>query len=121
MMRTIIAGGRDFANTGMAFICLEPLVKAGDIIISGHASGADMMGELYAHKNKLQCELYPADWKKYGRAAGPIRNEQMAKVADRLIAFWDGKSRGTKSIINLAKKHGCEVIVFDYYGNEVEV
>jgi len=44
----------------------------------------------------------------------------MAKVADRLIAFWDGKSRGTKSMINLAKKHGCEVIVLDYYGNEIE-
>ena len=120
-MRTIIAGGRDFTNTGMAFICLESLVKAGDIIISGHASGADMMGELYAQKNKLQCELYPAEWEKYGRAAGPIRNEQMAKVADRLIAFWDGKSRGTKSMINLAKKYGCEIIVFDYCGNEVLV
>lgn len=117
-MRIIIAGGRDFTNTGMAFIYLESLVKAGDVIISGHASGADMMGELYAQKNKLQCELYPADWEKYGRAAGPIRNEEMAKTADMLIAFWNGKSRGTKSMIRLAKKHGCRVVVFDYYGNE---
>lgn len=118
-MRIVIAGGRDFTNTGMAFICLEPLVRAGDIIISGHASGADHIGELYAEKHELECELYPADWKTYGRAAGPIRNEQMAKVADKLIAFWDGKSRGTRSMINLAKKHGCEITVFDYHGNEV--
>lgn len=120
-MRTIIAGGRDFTNTSVAFACLESLVEAGDIIISGHASGADHIGELYAEKHGLECELYPADWKTYGRAAGPIRNEQMAKVADRLIAFWDGRSRGTKSMINLAKKHDCEVIVFDYYGNEVSI
>ena len=117
-MRIIIAGGRDFTNNGMAFICLESLVKAGDVIISGHASRADTIGEFYAQKNGLQCELYPADWKKYGKAAGPIRNEEMAKTADMLIAFWDGKSRRTKSMIGLAKKHGCRVVVFDYYGNE---
>lgn len=117
-VRIIIAGGRDFANTGMAFRCLKSLVKAGDVIISGHASGADTIGELYAQKNGLSCELYPADWKKYGKAAGPIRNEEMAKTADMLIAFWDGKSRGTKSMIELSKKHDCQVFVFDYYGNE---
>ena len=120
-MKVVIAGGRDFTNTDIAFTCIKPLVKAGDVIISGHAFGADHIGELYALKNKLQCELYPPDWKKYGKAAGPIRNEQMAKVADKLIAFWDGKSRGTRSMINLAKKHGCEITVFDYCGNEVTV
>lgn len=120
-MRIIIAGGRDFTNTGMAFSCLESLVNAGDVIISGHASGADTIGEFYAQKNGLPCELYPADWKKYGKAAGPIRNEEMAKTADMLIAFWDGKSRGTKSMIGLAKKHGCRVVVFDYYGIEGSV
>lgn len=54
IMRTIIAGGRNFTNTNMAFACLEPLIKAGDIIISGHASGADSIGELYAQKHKLK-------------------------------------------------------------------
>ena len=119
-MRIVIAGGRDFTNTDIAFICIEPLVKAGDIIVSGHASGADHIGELYAENHKLECKLYPANWKAYGRAAGPIRNKQMAKVADKLIAFWDGKSRGTKNMINLAKKYNFKGKVFDYQGNLVE-
>lgn len=118
-MRTIVAGGRLFTNLAVAYAVLDSLVTAGDVIISGHCSGADMIGEMYAHNHSLQVELYPADWKKYGKASGPIRNEEMAKTANRLIAFWDGKSKGTKSMIGLAQKHGCEVFVFDYFGNRV--
>lgn len=118
-MRIIIAGGRDFTNTEVGFACLDSLVMTNDVIISGHASGADHIGELYAQKNNLQCVQYPANWNKYGRAAGPIRNEEMARVADALIAFWDGQSRGTRSMIRLAKKYGCQVVVFDYSGGLV--
>ena len=104
MAKIVVAGGRTYTNTGMVFICLEKIVQKGDVIISGHAKGVDMMGELYAQKNNLACEIYPAEWDKYGRSAGPRRNEQMAQVADKVVVFWDFKSRGTKNMVEMAKK-----------------
>ena len=61
------------------------------------------MGERYAHERGYAVEKYHADWNRDGKAAGPIRNTQMAKVADALIAFWDGNSRGTQNMIDLAR------------------
>lgn len=84
------------------------------IIVSGHASGADSLGEKFAMDHNLQCELHPADWDKHGKAAGPIQNAEMAEVADALIAFWDGQSRGTRSMIDLAKRKGLQVVVVRY-------
>lgn len=84
------------------------------MIVSGHASGADALGERYAQERGLECEQYPADWEAYGRAAGPIRNAEMAEVADALIAFWDGASRGTKNMIDTAKSKGLKVAVVRY-------
>ncbi|WP_197026348.1 hypothetical protein [Polaribacter sp. Hel_I_88] len=57
---------------------------------------------------------FPAEWNKFGKAAGPVRNKEMAIYADALIAFWDGKSRGTKNMIQLAKQNGLllKVILF---------
>lgn len=69
------------------------------IFVSGHCSGADIMGERYALEKGYKIELYPAQWKKYGNRAGPIRNRQMAEVGDYFIGFWDGKSAGTLSMI----------------------
>lgn len=84
------------------------------VIVSGHASGADALGERYAQERGYELETYPADWKVHGRAAGSIRNAQMASVAHALIAFWDGKSRGTKNMIDTAKKHNLHVAVVRY-------
>jgi len=117
MAKIVVAGGRTYTNTGMVFICLEKIVQKGDVIISGHAKGVDMMGELYAQKNNLACEIYPAEWDKYGRSAGPRRNEQMAQVADKVVVFWDFKSRGTKNMVEMAKKYKKELFIFDYFGN----
>ncbi len=78
------------------------------VIISGHAIGADTLGERFATENNLDCELYPADWKSHGRAAGPIRNKKMAEVVDALIAFWNGESKGSVKMIKLAKEHGLK-------------
>jgi hypothetical protein len=84
-------------------------------IISGGARGADKLGEQYANMNLLDLEIYPAKWDKYGRSAGYRRNEQMAKVATHLLAFWNGHSRGTKHMIDLAHKHGLHVhtVIYD--------
>ena len=67
------------------------------------------MGERYAAENGFETEIYPADWEKYGRAAGPKRNKKIAEISDYIICFWDGQSRGTKSLINFAEKAGKPV------------
>ena len=117
--RVIIAGCRNFYNyVTLKERCeyyLQNKMKTHNVIIvSGHASGADSLGEKFAADHNLKCELYPADWNRHGRAAGPIRNEEMADVSDALIAFWDGKSRGTKSMIEIARRKGLQVAVVKY-------
>lgn len=116
--RVIIAGGRYFSDYELLKEKCDEFLQdeTGEeiVIISGHALGADSLDERYAQERGFKIETYPADWKKYGRAAGPIRNEQMANIANALIAFWDGKSKGTKNMINLAKKKGLQVFVAQY-------
>ena len=107
--KVVIAGCRDYNNYDAAkkFIdfCLSKIRNTNEIVIvSGCARGVDAMGERYALDNHLKLEKHPADWKKYGRAAGPIRNREMAEIADYVICFWDNKSKGTKSMIDYAKK-----------------
>lgn len=84
------------------------------MIISGHASDADALGERYAQERGSQLDTYPADRKVLGKAAGSIRNAKMAEVADALIAFWDGKSWGTKNMIDTVTKRGLKVAVVRY-------
>ena len=69
----------------------------------------DALGERFAKEHNLGLKVVPADWKTYGRSAGPRRNEQMARMAGTLIAFWDGKSRGTKNMIDTVKRLGLRV------------
>ena len=107
--RVVIAGSRDYNNYDEAKpyidFCLSNIRKENNIVIvSGCASGADAIGERYAEENGFRLEKYPADWKTYGRSAGPRRNKQMAEVSDLVICFWDEKSRGTKSMIDYAIK-----------------
>lgn len=116
--RVIIEGCRDFDDYELlkekCDYFLQDEKKEDVVIISGHASGADALGERYAQERGFQLETFPADWKAHGRAAGPIRNAQMAAVADALIAFWDGKSRGIKNMIDTATKRGLKVAVVRY-------
>ena len=117
--RVIIAGGRKFDNYKLLcekvdFYLSEKYKTHKIVIVSGMATGADMLGCKYARDHALEILSYPADWEKYGKAAGPIRNEKMAKDSDALIAFWDGESRGTKSMIDLAKTYGLKTAVIRY-------
>ena len=82
--------------------------------MSGHARGADKLGEAYAQSKGYDVKIMPADWETYGKSAGYKRNEAMAGVSDALVAFWDGKSRGTMHMINLAKAKGLRVHVVRY-------
>ena len=125
--RVIVAGSREFNDYEIAeraiFEAFRSIAITGPVrIVSGHCRGVDILGEKYADKYGLKLSLFPADWKRYGKRAGFIRNSEMAEFATGdnsnadLIAFWDGKSRGTKMMIDIAKKRGIRVHVFDLSG-----
>lgn len=130
-LRIIIAGSRDFNDYKLLKDSMRDILKntaLEDInkikIISGTARGADQLGERFAKQFKLEVVKFPADWDRYGKRAGYIRNEEMAKYAIQdynygmLVAFWNGESRGTKHMIDLAKKHGLEVHVVKFKENK---
>lgn len=74
--------------------------------------GADYLGELYAEHIGVKVAKFPANWTKYGPAAGPIRNAQMAKYADALVAVWDGDSKGTANMIQEMRVLGKPIHVY---------
>lgn len=90
-------------------------------VVSGCAPGADTLGEEWAKENGKSVKRFPADWKRYKNAAGPIRNKQMADYADALVAFLHPDSRGTKDMIKQATKAGLRVHVIYCAGNYSEV
>ncbi len=107
--RIVIAGCRDYTDyeSAKSYIdfCISRIKNEHTLIfVSGTCKGADQLGERYAIENGYKIEYYPAEWHKYGRSAGPKRNLQMAQISDYVICFWDGKSKGTKSMIECAKK-----------------
>ncbi len=118
-----ICGCRDFIDYDfLKEKCLFLLKnKLPDVcIISGGARGVDTLAEQFAKEFNLDLKIFKADWDKYGRAAGPKRNEQMVLVADGVIAFWDYKSKGTKTTIDFCKKHNvnCKIINIGGFKNE---
>lgn len=111
-MKTIIAGSRTCNNIKYVYDAVSKCGWNITEVISGTARGADTLGEEWAKENGIPIRRFPANWNKYGKAAGHIRNSQMADVADALIAIWDGKSRGTEDMIYIAKI--CRLKVFVY-------
>lgn len=118
MKKVVIAGGRDFCDYGNACSFFDSVldVKGKDeyIILSGGCNGADKIGEKYALEYGYKIEFHFADWSKYKRAAGPVRNREMAEQCDFLICFWNKKSRGTLSMIEEAKKLNKEIFIMYY-------
>lgn len=117
MFRVIIAGGRDFDDYDLVASTMDKLLQnitEPITIVCGMARGADTLGERYAISKGYEVARFPANWGKFGKAAGYKRNEQMAQNADALVAFWDGSSRGTKHMIDLAHKYNLRVRVKRY-------
>lgn len=116
MMKVIIAGGRYFDNYPLLVKSCDHFFKGQETIeiVSGGAKGADALGEQYASESKLKQYKFPANWNMYGKAAGPIRNEEMGDFADALVAFWDGESKGTMHMIKYMKKLGKPVRIVIY-------
>ena len=109
-MRVIIAGSRNTELTSKEIYQeLDKIYSKIDItkVLSGGARGIDTYGEAWAILNKIFVERYTADWNKYGKAAGPIRNRKMAENADALIVFPGGS--GTRSMISEARKRNLTI------------
>lgn len=119
MYRIIIAGGRNFNDYDFLEKVITKFIFENDTdkdfeIVSGTANGADKLGEQFAKIHGYPIKRFPANWDKYGKSAGYIRNEQMAKYSNALIAFWDGKSKGTKHMIDLAEENDLVVCKISY-------
>lgn len=111
-MKTIIAGSRTIEDYDIVLAAI--LASNFDIteVVSGTAKGVDILGERFAEDIEIAIKKFPADWNKYGKRAGYIRNEEMADYADAAICVWDGESRGTQHMINIATKKNLKLFVY---------
>ena len=109
-MKLIVAGSRN-CDTAQDYKLVEKALNKlkPSEIVSGCAKGPDSFGEWYAKENNISLKLFAANWKLYGRGAGYKRNIQMAEYANSLLYLWDGKSKGTKHMIDSAKKYGLTI------------
>ena len=123
MVKVIVAGSRTFNDFAylekhlMAYFKANALHRKDVEIISGTAKGADSLGEQFANKYELKLTKFPADWNQYGKSAGYIRNEEMAKYAKKdgiLFAFWDNSSKGTKHMISIASKYNIPTYIVQF-------
>ena len=118
--RMIVCGGKDFKDYGYFEKEMDSLIQNHNHIelVSGHAKGADTFAEIFAGKNAIPIKVFPPDWKKYGKAAGPIRNREMLTYASEarpvVVAFWNGKSRGIGNMLKQANEAGVECHIFMY-------
>jgi hypothetical protein len=114
-IRIIIAGSRNFTDydllkSKMDQLCSER--KPSEIeVVSGAARGADQLGERWAEERGIAVKRFPAQWDTYGRSAGYRRNLEMAQYATHLVAFWDGRSKGTAHMIQTARIWRLKVVV----------
>ena len=111
-MRVIVSGSRSITNYDLVKHQIELSGFHITELVCGGANGVDKFGEKFAKEKNIKIKYFLPDWHKYGKAAGPIRNEEMAKYADFLIAIWDGKSRGTKNMIDLAHRYQLKSFIY---------
>jgi len=125
--KVIVCGSRNISDKKYIFEALDKLLKDNDDveIISGHARGIDTIAEAYAKERAIPLVVFSADWKQYGRAAGPIRNKEKLQYAmssePLVIAFWDGKSKGTGNMIAQARNAGVNTLIIEMPGNDDKI
>ena len=107
-MKVAVVGSRSIFATDISMY-----ISDGDEIVSGGASGVDSCAAEYAKNNGLKLTVFLPQYDRYGRAAPIVRNKKIVDYADKIVAFWDGKSKGTLSVIKYAEKTGklCEIIL----------
>lgn len=116
MLKLVICGSRTFDDIRYMRECLDEVLAGVEevTVVSGCAIGADVLGERYAAGRAFKVERYPADWKNLGKSAGMIRDQEMLDKCDAVVAFWDGKSSGTRNMIEIAKEAGKLLGVFTF-------
>lgn len=112
-MKTIIAGSRTISDLAIVEKAVFDSGFKITEVVSGGARGVDNLGEKYAANNNLPLKLFRADWKRLGKSAGYVRNREMAGYAAALVAVWDGESKGTKNMIEEARKYSLKVFVLN--------
>lgn len=110
-MKYAIVGSRDFERLDLVARFVQTLTPKEDIVVSGGARGVDSIAETTAEQIGVGVISFRPDWETYGKKAGIIRNKWIIDEADRVVAFWDGKSKGTKHSIDLAIQSGKPLIV----------
>jgi len=118
-MRVAIVGSRNYPCT-FEVVKYVMRLPTNTTVISGGARGVDSIAESIARILGLQTLIFLPDWEKHGKKAGFLRNIEIVKNSDRLVAFWDGESKGTLHSINLAKQSGIPVTIFDKEGNQTD-
>lgn len=102
-MKTIIAGSRTINDYSLIERSIQSAPWKPTTVVCGDARGVDSLGAEWAEKNGVPVEHFPADWDRYGKRAGFLRNAEMAENAEALILIWDGKSRGSAMMKQLAE------------------
>lgn len=112
-MKLIIAGSRDLPPKKILSAIEEHIEQFGEIteVVSGTARGADKAGEVWAELNNIPVKKFPANWEQFGKSAGYKRNLEMAEYADAALVIWDGRSRGSKHMIDISKKYNLKLKV----------
>ena len=118
MSKIIIDGGRRFKDYVLLCETMDRYLLEITQVVSGLAKGADTLGIKWANQHDLPVADFPADWYRYGQAAGRRRNIEMADYADQLVAFWDGRSNGTGHMIRVMKSRNKPVQVVSYEDKE---
>lgn len=112
-MRVLVCGGRDYRDAGRVNAELSALRSQMSGLMCGGAPGADTLAWDWGWSHNFQCERYMADWKKHGKAAGPIRNQRMLEEGKPDIVLAFGGGRGTADMIRRARSAGVPVVEFD--------
>ena len=117
-MKVLVCGGRAYSNRNEMYEILDNFCSHAHLVIHGGARGADQLAGDWAKDRGICCKVYPADWKKYGKAAGALRNRLMLRDSDPnlVIAFPGGA--GTTHMVHIADDAGYEVILM---GNDTSI
>jgi hypothetical protein len=118
-VKIAVVGSRSWTRTDIIEEYLESIFRGGDTLVSGGAAGADGYAENWARhytQRDVKVDIRRPDWRRHGKGAGLIRNQEIVDNADMVIAFWDGKSRGTNDTIEKAGRRGLYVIVVNAEG-----
>lgn len=104
MINLAVIGSRTYTDGAEMWVILDALRANIRCVITGGATGADTYAELWAKQRGVPVKVIPAEWDKYGKSAGPIRNKEIIENCDEVLAFWDGKSKGTQHALALARR-----------------